>query len=319
MLLPVSAGAGPATLGNGAALKHLVKALLRTNRNGSEMSMFKTLIAPADLAMLLDAGDVALFDCTFELGKPDAGYAAYVESHLPTARYLNLDHDLSAPPSGTNGRHPLPDPAAFAALMRANGLKQGQQVVAYDDSGGPYAARLWWMLRWLGHDAVAVLDGGRHAWIAVGGGMESGPAPTATPGDFAATPHHDHAVTAAAIEANIADPTFTVIDARSASRFAGEPNPMDPVAGHIPGARNRFYGDNLDTSGRFKPATELAADFDRIRGATQPGDIVMQCGSGVTACHNLLAMEVAGRPGARLYPGSWSEWISDPNRPIEHG
>jgi thiosulfate/3-mercaptopyruvate sulfurtransferase len=281
--------------------------------------MYKTLIAPAQLAALLDAGDVALFDCGFVLGDPDAGRNAYLESHLPGARYLHLDHDLAAPPSGTNGRHPLPDPETFAATMRANGMKQGQQVVAYDASGGPYAARLWWLLRWLGHDSVAVLNGGRQAWIEEGRPMESGAAPAVPAGDFTAAPHGDMAVTVDAIEANIAAPGFTVLDARSASRFAGEPNPMDPVAGHIPGARNRFYGDNLDTAGRFKPGATLAAEFDAVVGDVAPADLVMQCGSGVTACHNMLALEVAGRGGARLYPGSWSEWISDPARPVATG
>lgn len=283
------------------------------------MPIFTTLIAPAELAVLLDAGAVTLFDCGFVLGDPDAGHAAYVEAHLPGARYLHLDHDLAAPPSGTNGRHPLPDPETFAALMRAHGVGHGRQVVAYDASGGSYAARLWWMLRWLGHDAVAVLDGGRQAWIAEGRAMERGVAPAVPSGDFIAAPHDDWAVTADEIEANIAAPAFTVVDARAASRFAGEPNPMDPVAGHIPGARNRFYGDNLDEAGRFKPAAALAAEFDRAVGDIAPERLVMQCGSGVTACHNLLALEIAGRRGARLYPGSWSEWISDPRRPVERG
>lgn len=281
--------------------------------------MFKTLIEPSQLAALLDADDVVLFDCGFELGNPDAGYAAFVESHLPTARYLHLDHDLAAPPSGDNGRHPLPDPETFAALMRANGVKQHQQVVAYDASGGAYAARLWWLLRWLGHDQVAVLNGGRKAWIEAGRPMHHGAATEVAPGDFAAAPQADWTVTAETVEANIAAPAFTVLDARSASRFAGEPNPMDPVAGHIPGARNRFYGDNLDGDGRFKPAAILAEDFDAVLGEIQPADLVMQCGSGVTACHNLLALEIAGRGGARLYPGSWSEWISDAHRPVERG
>lgn len=278
--------------------------------------MFKTLIAPAQLAALLDAGDLALFDCGFVLGDPDAGQAAYRDAHLPGARYLHLDDDLAAPPSGTNGRHPLPDPEVFAATMRANGVKRDQQVVAYDASGGPYAARLWWLLRWLGHDRVAVLDGGRQAWIEQGRPMASGPAPAVAAGDFTAAPRDGMAVTVEAVEANIAAPAFMVLDARSASRFAGEPNPMDPVAGHIPGARNRFYGDNLDAAGRFKPAAALAAEFDAVLGDMPPADLVMQCGSGVTACHNMLALEVAGRGGARLYPGSWSEWISDAGRPV---
>jgi thiosulfate/3-mercaptopyruvate sulfurtransferase len=279
--------------------------------------MFKTLIEPSQLAALLETDDVALFDCGFELGNPDAGYAAFVEGHLPTARYLHLDHDLAAPPTGDNGRHPLPDPETFVALMRANGVNRHQQVVVYDASGGAYAARLWWLLRWLGHDEVAVLNGGRKAWVEAGRPMQRGAAAEIAPGDFTGAPCAGWTVTAETINANIAAPAFTVLDARSASRFAGEPNPMDPVAGHIPGARNRFYGDNLDAEGRFKPAEQLAAELAAAIGDVPATDIVMQCGSGVTACHNLLAFEVVGRSGARLYPGSWSEWISDPARPVE--
>ncbi|MDB5709656.1 MAG: 3-mercaptopyruvate sulfurtransferase [Sphingomonas bacterium] len=281
--------------------------------------MFKTLIEPAQLALLLDGGEVTLFDCGFELGNPDAGRAAFLESHLPGARHLHLDDDLAAPARGDNGRHPLPDPAAFAEVMRANGVMRGRQVIAYDASGGPYAARLWWLLRWLGHDQVAVLNGGRKGWEAAGGPMESGAAGAVARGDFTAAPRSGWTVSAETIEGNIAVPVFTVLDARSASRFAGEPNPMDPVAGHIPGARNRFYGDNLDGKGRFKPAAILAEDFDAVLGEIRPSDPVMQCGSGVTACHNLLALEIAGHSGARLYPGSWSEWISDARRPVERG
>lgn len=279
--------------------------------------MFKTLIEPSQLAALIETDDVVLFDCGFELGNPDAGYAAFVEGHLPTARYLHLDHDLAAPPRGDNGRHPLPDPETFVALMRAHGLDRHQQVVAYDASGGAYAARLWWLLRWLGHGEVAVLNGGRKAWIDAGRPMHRGAAAEVAPGDFAGAPRAGWTVTADTVESNIAAPAFTVVDARSASRFAGEPNPMDPVAGHIPGARNRFYGDNLDADGRFKPTEQLAAELTAVVGDMPATDLVMQCGSGVTACHNLLAFEVAGRSGARLYPGSWSEWISDPARPVE--
>ncbi|MES2045155.1 MAG: sulfurtransferase [Pseudomonadota bacterium] len=279
--------------------------------------MFKTLIEPSQLAALLETDDVALFDCGFELGNPDAGHAAFVEGHLPTARYLHLDRDLAAPPTGDNGRHPLPDPETFVALMRANGVNRHQQVVAYDASGGAYAARLWWLLRWLGHDEVAVLNGGRKAWVEAGRPMQRGAAAETAPGDFTGAPRAGWTVTAETVYANIATPAFTVVDARSASRFAGEPNPMDPVAGHIPGACNRFYGDNLDAGGRFKPAEQLAAELAVAVGDVPATDIVIQCGSGVTACHNLLAFEVIGRSGARLYPGSWSEWISDPARPVE--
>jgi thiosulfate/3-mercaptopyruvate sulfurtransferase len=278
--------------------------------------MFTTLIDPAQLADLIDRKGVRLFDCGFDLADPDAGRAAYLETHLPGARYLSLDRDLSSAPSGSNGRHPLPDPAVFAECMRRNGLHQGEQVVAYDASDGIFAARLWWMLRWLGHDAVAVLDGSRQAWVQSGGTMETGEAPALPSGDFTATPRANWIATADDILANIPTQAFTIIDARSAARFRGESNPMDPVSGHIPGARNRFYGDNLDASHRFKPAATLAAEFDAILGDRSARDLILQCGSGVTACHNALALEVMGRSSARLYPGSWSEWISDPQRPI---
>ncbi|MET0309544.1 MAG: rhodanese-like domain-containing protein [Sphingomonas sp.] len=211
--------------------------------------MFTTLITAPQLAALIQGGELTLFDCGFELGSPDAGHAAFLEAHLPGACYLHLDDDLAAPATGGNGRHPLPDPEAFAALMRANGLNRGEQVVAYDASGGAFAARLWWLLRWLGHDRVAVLDGGRKAWLDAGLPMAHGPVSKVAPGDFSAAPRAGWTVAADAVEANITAPGFTVLDTRSASRFRGEPNPMDPVAGHIPGARSRFYGDNLDAGG----------------------------------------------------------------------
>jgi thiosulfate/3-mercaptopyruvate sulfurtransferase len=274
---------------------------------------FKTLIDATALAAI--AEDVLIVDCGFDLGDPEAGRRAYQAGHLPGARYLHLDHDLAGPMSGTNGRHPLPDRETFAATLRAIGLRQGQQVVAYDAQGGPYAARLWWLLRWAGHEAVAVLDGGVQAWVAAGFALETDE-PVVTPGDFVAASPKVGSVDATSVVANIDAPAFLVVDARTPERFRGDPNPLDPVAGHIPGAANRFFKDNLGPDGRFKPAADLAADFGAVLGSTLPADAVMQCGSGVTACHNLLAMEVAGLSGARLYPGSWSEWIADPSRPV---
>ena len=256
--------------------------------------------------------DMLIVDCSFDLGDPEAGRRAFAQGHIPGARYLHLDADLSGPPSGSNGRHPLPDPEAFTATMRGIGLRKGQQVVAYDAQGGPYAARLWWLLRWAGHDKVAVLNGGLQAWT---GALESGTGEVA-PGDFVATAPARPTVDADAVLANIAAPAFLVVDARTAERWRGEANPMDPVAGHIPGSTNRFFKDNLGTDGRFKPAEQLADEWRAVLGTTAPGNSVMQCGSGVTACHNLLAMEIAGMGGARLYPGSWSEWIADPARPV---
>jgi thiosulfate/3-mercaptopyruvate sulfurtransferase len=266
-------------------------------------------------------GSILIFDCESDLADPNKGPAAYRQGHIPAARYLDLAADLSGPCTGRNGRHPLPDPDKFAATLRSHGLNDADQVVAYDASGGPYAARLWWLLRWIGHDAVAVLDGGKAAWVKAGLPLETGVTPTAArPGNIrvrsslVASP-----VDAAHVMDNLANPTQLVLDARSPDRFRGEPNPLDPVPGHIPGARNRFFKDNLDTSGRFKSPHQLADEFRRLLDATPPEEVILQCGSGVTACHNALAMAVGGLDGARLYPGSWSEWIADPARPVARG
>jgi thiosulfate/3-mercaptopyruvate sulfurtransferase len=278
---------------------------------------YATLIGPAALATLIADEAVVVIDCQFDLADPAAGEARYRAGHVPGARYFHLDRDLAGPPDGSNGRHPLPDPVLLAARLRAAGLCRGEQVVAYDGSGGAFAARLWWLLRWLGHEAVAVLDGGLPAWVAAGLPVESGEAPAAASGDFdVGASHDDMIVDTAAVLANLRAPRFLVVDARTAARFRGEPNPLDPVAGHIPGASNRFYGDNLDAAGRFRPAAELKAAFANVLGGVSPDEVVLQCGSGVTACHNALAMAVAGLPGARLYSGSWSEWIADPRRPV---
>lgn len=278
------------------------------------------LIDAATLSLLIADDAVTLFDCTYELGDPGAGEAAYRAGHLPGARYLHLGRHLSGPATGENGRHPLPDPAVFAQAMRRAGVKQGRQVVAYDRAGGPYAARLWWMLRWIGHDAVAVLDGGVSGWLAAGGALETGEPGLSAAGDIQAkVSGNDMAVDVAAVAANIETQGFLLVDARSPERFAGAPDAFDPVAGHIPVAANRFYKDNLAEDGRFKTPSMLAAEWRALLGDRSAADAVMQCGSGVTACHNLLALAVAGMDGARLYPGSWSEWIADPGRPVAVG
>ena len=277
---------------------------------------FTTLISAAELAARID--DVMLFDCSFDLSDPEAGRARFAERHIPGAAYLHTDEDLSGAPDGHNGRHPLPDRGAFAARLARAGLRRAQQVVAYDASGGAFAARLWWMLGWLGHEAVAVLDGGLQAWTDAGLPLEQGAARERPQGDFgaSATPGAP-LVSADDIMASLGDRGLLVIDARSADRFAGAPSPLDPVSGHIPGARNRFYRDNLTPEGLFKPPAQLAAEFDAVTGDVPLERVVLQCGSGITAAHGLLAMAVAGRKGASLYPGSWSEWISDPARPVE--
>lgn len=267
--------------------------------------------------LLASGGEVLVLDCEFELGAPDKGPEIYARGHIPGARYAHLDNDLASPPDGSNGRHPLPAPVAIAAWLRAQGLRKGQQVVAYDSHSGAWAARAWWLLRWLGHGPVAVLDGGKQAWVAAGLPLETGQPPRAASGDFEVAPSLVPApVSVAEVLANIGTSAAQVLDARDPSRFVGTPNPLDPVAGHIPGARNRFFRDNLGPDGRFRGADELAAAFSALLGEAPA---ILQCGSGVTACHNALAMAVAGLPAGQLYPGSWSEWIADPARPVETG
>lgn len=279
---------------------------------------YETLIDVDQLRSLLSSGQgVLLLDCEFELGNPGKGAAVFAAGHLPGARHAHLEDDLSGQPDGSNGRHPLPDREVLAEWLRRQGLHKGQQVVAYDGHGGAGAARAWWLLRWLGHRAVAVLDGGKPAWIAAGLPLEAGTAAPAIEGDFVAA----EALVAIPVDvqsvlAGIDEGQMQILDARDSARFRGDPNPVDPVAGHIPGARNRFFRDNLGPDGRFRPAADLAREFSVLLGG-KPA--VLSCGSGVTACHNALAMEIAGMPGARLYPGSWSEWISDPARPVATG
>lgn len=281
---------------------------------------YTTLISAANLAERLAAapGSVLVIDCRFDLAAPEAGEAAYKAGHIPGAHYLHLDRDLSGAKTGKNGRHPLPDRAAFATRLQELGLNEGQQIVAYDAQGGPYGSRLWWLARWLGHDSVAVLDGGLQAWQGAGQALDAA-ATGVSKGNFRA--HAPLAVTvdADAVLRNIGTGERLVIDARSADRFRGENETLDAVGGHIPGAANRFFKDNLTADGRFKSAHELRETFCAMLGKAQPEHVVLQCGSGVTACHNALAMEIAGLHGAALYPGSWSEWSSDSSRPVATG
>jgi thiosulfate/3-mercaptopyruvate sulfurtransferase len=280
--------------------------------------MFDTILSVRDLQSLLDeAADVLVIDCEFDLGDPDRGRATYRQSHLPGALYLDLQQDLSGPETGTNGRHPLPARTAFAATMRRLGLKRGQQVVLYDGASGIYAARAWWMIRWLGHAEVAVLDGGRQAWVEAGLPLEDEEPAVPREGNFTVgEPLVGDPVSADQLMDNLTGGTLQVIDARDAQRFGGGAHSLDTVSGHIPGASNRFYRDNLDEAGRFRSPGELAQAFASASSGKPPERTVMQCGSGVTACHNALAMEIAGLKGTRLYPGSWSEWTSDPTRPV---
>ncbi len=280
--------------------------------------MLTTLIDAAALAVLLESGTPPrVVDCGFDLADPGAGAAAFAAGHIPAAVYLHLDLDLSGAKTGHNGRHPLPEREAFAATLGRIGIGADTPVVACDRQGGVYASRLWWMLRWMGHDAAAVLDGGTAAWVADGGTLVAGAA--AVP---PAPPYPERAPRAtqtdtAALAARLG--RGALIDARSGERFRGEVEPIDAVAGHIPGSLQRFFKDNLGSDGRFKPAARLRAEFAQLLGATAAADTLHLCGSGVTACHNLLAMEHAGLAGSALYPGSWSEWSSDPARPVAIG
>lgn len=275
---------------------------------------FTTLVSSFQLAQHLDDSDWIIFDCRHDLAEPEAGRRSYAEFHLPGAYFLHLDQDLSGPLSGKNGRHPLPAPEAFAARLGACGMDNSKQAVAYDASGNMYAARLWWMLRWLGHENAAVLDGGLSKWIKEGRPMTDA-LPRSKPAQFTGAPRKNW-VDADFVEAHLNNPEMFLIDGRSPERFMGIGETLDPVGGHIPGAVNRFFKDNLDTQGCFKPAQELQRAFAGLMGGARPKEVVHQCGSGVTACHNLLAMEIAGLTGSRLYPGSWSEWCTGPSRPI---
>ena len=279
---------------------------------------FTTLITADQLRALLDAGTKpVVIDTGFDLADVRAGERDWRGGHLPGSLYLHLDDDLAGAKSGSNGRHPLPDRATFAATLGRCGITPASQVVVLDRHGGMYAARLWWMLRWMGHAAVAVLDGGLAAWTAAGGSLVAdGPAAAQAP-PYPDRPPLAATTSAAALTREIG--RTRLIDARSAERFRGEAETLDAAAGHVPGAMNRFFKHNLDASGSFKPAAVLRAEFDALLGERTAAPVVHSCGSGVTACHNLLAMEHAGLPGSVLYPGSWSEWSADPSRPIAQG
>jgi thiosulfate/3-mercaptopyruvate sulfurtransferase len=278
---------------------------------------YTTLVSTEELFRHLDDPNWIVFDCRHDLQRPEVGPREYAKSHIPGARFLHVDADLSGPLTGANGRHPLPDAEAFAHKLGAAGVDRTKQVVAYDAHGGSYAARLWWMLRWLGHDAVAVLDGGWGKWL-----REDRPESSVVPAPAAARfePAVRHPpVDTTFLLAHLRDPSILVVDARAAERYRGETEPLDPVAGHIPGSINLPYNENLAAGGVFKPAEALRALWRSTLGERAPESVVHSCGSGVSACHNLLAMEVAGLGGSRLYAGSWSEWCADPARPVATG
>lgn len=279
---------------------------------------FTTLISAAELAGHLGNPNWIICDCRHDLVDTEAGRRAYREAHIPGARFVHIDEDLSAAKTGHNGRHPLPDAVRFAQCLVSLGIGNDTQVVAYDASGGYNAARLWWMLRWLGHEAAAVLDGGWDAWLRAPHPITD-QLPVIKAARFTMRVRPEAVLDAESIVANRGKPGPLLLDARSPDRFRGENETLDPVAGHIPGAVNRFFKSNLDADGRFKPATTLRKEFNDLLGNNAPVDVAHYCGSGVTACHNLLAMETAGLTGSRLYPGSWSEWCSDPRRPVTRG
>jgi thiosulfate/3-mercaptopyruvate sulfurtransferase len=277
------------------------------------------------LAALAADPQIVLIDTRFDLADVGAGEAAWRAGHPPGAQYLHLDRDLCGAKFRADGsfagRHPLPTRAAFAATLGRCGIGPTARVVAFDAQGGMYAARLWWMLRWMGHADAAVLDGGLAAWVAAGGALAIEPLDAPAPAT-ASAPYPEREPLTASIEAAELAAELgrrRLIDARAGERFRGEVEPLDTTAGHIPGASNRFFKDNLMADGRFKPAAELRREFDALLGALPADRTVHQCGSGVTACHNLLAMEHAGLAGSALYPGSWSEWSADPTRPVARG
>ena len=257
-----------------------------------------------------------LFDCRHDLDRPQLGEQQYHEAHIPGAAFAHLDRDLSAPKSGGNGRHPLPDRGAFVAWLGQRGLKPGDQVVCYDGGSSAMAARLWWMLRWVGHEAVAVLDGGLAKWLHEGRPTTHEVTRFAR-SSYPVRPPAAQAVDVALVEREGAK--LLLLDARAPARFRGEHEPIDPIAGRIPGAKNRFSDDNLGPQGIFKKPELLRDEFRAVLGDRAAEDVVSYCGSGVTACHNLLAMELAGLRGGKLYAGSWSEWIADPARAREKG
>jgi thiosulfate/3-mercaptopyruvate sulfurtransferase len=281
--------------------------------------MHRTLIDCDTLAKHLGAPDWRVFDCRFDLGKPELGGAQYWQGHVPGAIYAHLDRDLSAPVTPSSGRHPLPDPAMLAARCAGWGITARTQVVAYDQGNGMYASRLWWLLRWLGHERVAVLNGGLAEWRKVPSRPVSRDVVTLVAGSFAARLRKDWVVSteqlAPLVEAGLSGQVLC--DARGADRFAGQNETIDPVAGHVPGASNMPFAANLGPDGRFLSPAQLRERW--AQKLMDPSRTIMMCGSGVSACHNLLALEHAGLPGARLYGGSWSEWIRDPARPVAIG
>jgi thiosulfate/3-mercaptopyruvate sulfurtransferase len=295
--------------------------------------MYTTLISVDELkALIAAAKPLMIFDCSFDLMNPAAGEEQYRKAHIPGAIYAHLDTNLSdqgiVEPDGTHhphpdaassGRHPLPSREKFAMWLSSVGFTNDMQAVVYDRSNASHCGRLWWMLKWAGHEAVAVLDGGLQAWQAGGGEVTDREEPSHFQSNFRLGPQLRRLAVTQEVESRLGQPGQTLIDARAAARFRGEVEPLDPVAGHIPGALNRPFGENMGPDGRFKPAAQLRAEFEQLLAGRDPATAVHHCGSGVSAVPNVLAMEVAGLGPTALYAGSWSEWCSDPRRPVERG
>ena len=284
---------------------------------------YTTLISAEQLLSLIETDrPVMVFDCSFDLMKPDAGEQQFREAHIPGAVRVNLDHHLSAhdgAATASGGRHPLPLREDFAQWLGSVGFANGMQAVVYDRQGANYCGRLWWMLRWAGHERVAVLDGGMEAWYAAGGVVTSGAATVHPAQVFNLGAERAKLVTSQQVLAGLEGAAQTLVDARAEPRFRGEVEPLDPVAGHIPGALNRPFGRNIGSDGRFKPAIVLKSELLELLDGRDPASVVHHCGSGVSAVPNILAMEIAGLESRTLYAGSWSEWCRDPARPVAKG
>jgi thiosulfate/3-mercaptopyruvate sulfurtransferase len=278
----------------------------------------KTLVDAGALAKRVGDPQLAIVDCRFTLDNPEWGAGQYAAGHIPGAVFADMDRDLAGTKTGRNGRHPLPEPSALAATLGRLGIGRDTEVVAYDQGAGMYASRLWWLLRWLGHDAVAVLDGGMARWAA-----ERRPVATGVerrePRAFSPSVRDEMLVTADGVGERARRHDWRVVDARAPERFRGEEETIDPAAGHIPGAVNHFYKWNVEDDGTLLAPSALRARFEKSVGGVPSDQVICYCGSGITACHNVLALEHAGLEGAKLYPGSWSEWCSDPTRPIAKG
>ena len=281
--------------------------------------MAALLLTPAELEAAIEAGEATAVDCRFDLMNPAGGRALWAKGHIPGAPYADLDNDLAGHASGSGGgRHPLPEPSEFAATLGAWGITPDTLVVAYDNMGGAIAGRLWWMLGWMGHERAGLLDGGIQAWEADKRPLESG-APAIEPANYPATGHRRPVAGLADVEDASRSGSMRLLDARDAARYQGLTEPLDSQAGHVPGAVNAFFRENLGPDGRFLPPDRLRERYLELLGGSAPGESCVMCGSGVTACHDLFAMELAGLSGAALYPGSWSEWSQSASRPVARG